>query len=231
MKRFSILTLLVLFAAFFATAQNYSRLLMLKKSRMNGEDVRAVQVALNNLGFTEVGEADGWFGPKTEKGVKSFQKLAGFSVNGVVNKDVYELLVNQKGGNVIQAYLNELNQINYYLKQDLSRKTYDYNGHSSEGGEICVYRSEAESLYSEMSLCGEMGRFVATLYKVSGTNYVLVCESTTYKSHLNSDPKTNTVEYKIYYYTSGLYFNILNGQAVDNTDSIQDLVQQLKSRM
>ena len=113
MKRFSILTLLVLFAAFFATAQNYSRLLMLKKSRMNGEDVRAVQVALNNLGLTEVGEADGWFGPKTEKGVKAFQKLAGFSVNGVVNKDVYDLLVKQKSGNVMQAYLNELNQINY----------------------------------------------------------------------------------------------------------------------
>lgn len=231
MKRFSILTLLVLFAAFFATAQNYSRLLMLKKSRMNGEDVRAVQVALNNLGFTEVGEADGWFGPKTEKGVKAFQKLAGFSVNGVVNKDIYDLLVKEKGGNVMQAYLNELNQINYYPKLDLSKKTYEYNDHSAEGGEICVYKSDSESLYAEMNLCGEMGKYVATLYKVSGTNFVLVCESTTYKSHMNPDPKTDSVEYKIYYYNSGLYFNIVNGQAVDNTDNIKDLVQELKSRM
>ncbi len=82
-----------------------------------------------------------------------------------------------------------------------------------------------------MDLCGEMGKYTATLYTVSGNNFVLVCESTTYKSPLNSDPKTNSVEYKIYYYNSGLYFNIVNGQAVDNTDNIQDLVQELKSRM
>jgi len=231
MKRLAILTLTVLFAAFFATAQNYSRLLMLKKSRMNGEDVRAVQEALNNLGFTEVGEADGWFGPKTEKAVKEFQKLTGFSTNGVVNKDIYDLLVKNKGGNVIKSYMKNLKTVNEIKRMELSRESYDYSGHSTEGGEICVYKDGTKSLYANMSIAGETGMFEATLYKVSGQAGILVCETTQYNSHMNANPEKATVEYKIYYCFSGVYFNIANGQATDCEDDIIDCLDQMASRM
>ncbi|WP_096436468.1 peptidoglycan-binding protein [Alteribacter populi] len=53
-----------------------------------GADVRYVQQRLNTLGFN-VGTADGIFGPKTEAGVKAFQKARGIGVDGIVGPQTY----------------------------------------------------------------------------------------------------------------------------------------------
>lgn len=65
MKKFFALLLAVINISL-AFSQTYTRELKLYSKRMNGDDVMMLQLALLNLGFTEVGEADGWFGPKTE---------------------------------------------------------------------------------------------------------------------------------------------------------------------
>lgn len=46
--------------------------------------VKFIQKRLYALGYTEVGEADGSFGPATEKAVKNFQKTGGGSVDGEI---------------------------------------------------------------------------------------------------------------------------------------------------
>lgn len=52
------------------------------KRGMSGQDVKEMQQRLNALGFS-CGEADGEFGPNTEKGVKAFQTAAGIEVDGI----------------------------------------------------------------------------------------------------------------------------------------------------
>ena len=50
---------------------------------LRGEDVRALQVDLNRLGYA-CGEADGIFDPKTNTAVRAFQREHGLEVDGVV---------------------------------------------------------------------------------------------------------------------------------------------------
>lgn len=51
------------------------------KNGMKGDDVKALQEALNALGYA-CGTADGEFGRNTKKGVKAFQKAMGLGVDG-----------------------------------------------------------------------------------------------------------------------------------------------------
>lgn len=53
-----------------------------------GEDVKILQKVLNGLGFN-AGEADGTFGTRTEKAVKSFQIQAGITVDGIVGPETW----------------------------------------------------------------------------------------------------------------------------------------------
>jgi len=55
------------------------------KTMLRGEDVRALQVDLNALGYA-CGTADGIFGPKTSTAVKAFQQDHGLEVDGIVGK-------------------------------------------------------------------------------------------------------------------------------------------------
>ena len=55
------------------------------KAMMRGDDVRALQVDLNTLGYA-CGTADGIFGPKTSTVVRAFQCDHGLEVDGVVGK-------------------------------------------------------------------------------------------------------------------------------------------------
>lgn len=63
-----------------------SRTLRLTQPRMNGGDVRFVQ---RFIGVSQCGPADGFFGPKTEAGVRFYQKLRGIAVTGVCDAAVF----------------------------------------------------------------------------------------------------------------------------------------------
>ncbi len=56
----------------------------------SGEDVRELQKALNNAGYTL--DVDGKFGVKTQSAVKSYQKSKGLSVDGIVGNNTWTSL-------------------------------------------------------------------------------------------------------------------------------------------
>lgn len=60
------------------------RILQLKKTRMSGEDVKAVQRALNANGAKPRLSVDGVFGPATDDGLRDFQGKHGLLVDGIV---------------------------------------------------------------------------------------------------------------------------------------------------
>ena len=63
----------------------------------NGEEVKAMQQALINLGFLE-GKADGKFGDKTEEAVKAFQRKNGLTPDGLAGKKTRSMLDSAKKG-------------------------------------------------------------------------------------------------------------------------------------
>jgi chitosanase len=67
-----------------------SRILQLTRPFTRGDDVRALQTALRNLGFS--GDVDGTFGPMTEVLVKQFQKQRNLPVDGIVGPMTWEEL-------------------------------------------------------------------------------------------------------------------------------------------
>ncbi|MDM5154411.1 peptidoglycan-binding protein [Bacillus sp. DX1.1] len=56
-----------------------------------GESVKILQILLKKSGFY-AGEVDGVFGVGTDKSVKEFQKIKGFTVTGVVRKELWRVL-------------------------------------------------------------------------------------------------------------------------------------------
>ena len=57
----------------------------------SGEDVRALQTALQTLGFLN-DAADGKFGAKTREAVRKFQKKSGLAVDGIVGAATWAAL-------------------------------------------------------------------------------------------------------------------------------------------
>ena len=59
---------------------------------MHGDDVRAVQQALEDKGY-DTGGADGCYGPKTEKAVRAYQKAQGLATDGIVGPKTWAALI------------------------------------------------------------------------------------------------------------------------------------------
>ena len=67
------------------------RHLKLMKPNMKGEDVKNIQQALANQGFSP-GSVDGIYGAKTEAAVESFQRSKGLAVDGIVGPNTVAAL-------------------------------------------------------------------------------------------------------------------------------------------
>ena len=65
------------------------RLLYLRYPYDRGDDVRALQAALNVLGF-DVGREDGIFGQRTDRAVRQFQRNVGLPSDGIVGSTTIE---------------------------------------------------------------------------------------------------------------------------------------------
>jgi N-acetylmuramoyl-L-alanine amidase len=62
------------------------RTLYLRSPAFRGDDVRELQRMLNALGF-DAGKEDGLFGPRTDRGVREFQRNVASRVDGIVGLD------------------------------------------------------------------------------------------------------------------------------------------------
>ena len=71
-----------------------SRILRLQSPYLQGSDVLTLQQRLLALGYSEVGTADGIFGPATENAVKLFQTNNNLSVDGSVGMQTWARLFN-----------------------------------------------------------------------------------------------------------------------------------------
>lgn len=67
------------------------RTLYLRLPNFHGADVRALQQALNTLGFA-CGTDDGYFGPHTEAALKQFQENVGLFADGMAFQDTFNYI-------------------------------------------------------------------------------------------------------------------------------------------
>ncbi|MDR1306831.1 MAG: peptidoglycan-binding protein [Treponema sp.] len=91
-KRIFAVVVFLLVNGLFAQAQNFSRVIEIKKNRMHGADVTSLQNRLLSLGFKQVGKADGWYGPLTEGAVRTAQHFLGFPRNGKVTRPFWTVV-------------------------------------------------------------------------------------------------------------------------------------------
>ena len=73
-----------------------TRNIELTNPRMEGEDILDIQNRLLLLGFTEIGDADGYYGPLTVEVIKKIQKFTGFEQNGIVNAVLWDFIFQTK---------------------------------------------------------------------------------------------------------------------------------------
>lgn len=69
-----------------------TRNLYLTTPRMTGDDVQLLQQRLLDLGYDEIGLADGVFGPLTDQSVRQFQSINDLFVDGIVGPITWEAL-------------------------------------------------------------------------------------------------------------------------------------------
>jgi len=74
------------------TLPTLSRTLRLANPWMHGDDVLELQNRLILLGYSAVGEADGYFGPKTDEAVRHFQQINKLVVDGIVGPITWQYL-------------------------------------------------------------------------------------------------------------------------------------------
>ena len=75
-----------------STKPTFERTLRLSSPAMRGDDVESLQNRLLDLGYTEVGTADGSFGPKTDEAVRHFQENNDLVIDGIVGPLTWDAL-------------------------------------------------------------------------------------------------------------------------------------------
>jgi hypothetical protein len=139
---------------------NIPRVLKLAQPRMHGDDIQNLQKKLLSLKFSDIGEADGWYGPMTENVVKKIQRYLGLQQDGVVTSSTWNALFNPD--DVIEHYCNDVSILNTY---DL-RRAYEYEDKDytslDTGGDATWY------------IEGKIPRYVRIIYEEREKKTVLI---------------------------------------------------------
>jgi Tol biopolymer transport system component/peptidoglycan hydrolase-like protein with peptidoglycan-binding domain len=76
----------------FAQEIEFERMLEVTTPRMSGDDVKQIQQRLMDLGYDEVGDIDGWYGPMSADAAERFQNDRGLPADGRVDLATWELI-------------------------------------------------------------------------------------------------------------------------------------------
>jgi hypothetical protein len=178
-----ILLALLLICPQYVSSQNFSRVLELNARRMNGPDVEALQKRLLSFGFTGVGEADGYFGPKTEEVIKTIQKFAGFEENGKVDRSLWNFIFGNDDFTskylkliqiVAQYKPNELRKIENRLRYEYwNFYGYDYTVYFANDGKIRILEisgGNGDNAYQKTYYFADSDKYVVLYHSASVNN-------------------------------------------------------------
>ncbi len=73
----------------------FQRTLRYDTPMLQGGDVAGLQLRLLELGYSHVGEPDGWYGRQTERAVQEFQRRRGLSASGIVDRTTWQRLFDE----------------------------------------------------------------------------------------------------------------------------------------
>lgn len=198
------------------------RFLSLTEPRVHGDDVLAVQKALLSLGFTEVGEADGWYGPQTEAAVKRIQRFYRIKEDGQVKLDTWTVLLSQ---NPILAGLRaDMSLIVGYDIESMNRREEGLSGAAGIQGSV-TWHSDDQGLlkYATISLQNDGKRKEYEIYVVHA-RYIIRD-----MAELPARPRTY-VDMSLYYILNGIAYAITNEQmvCVSGSQNIEPILQVLR---
>lgn len=216
-KLYKLFTLLVLFTATLS-AQNFTREIKVAKPRMNGTDVLQLQRTLLTLGFEEVGEADGYFGPMSAKALKKYQGIAGFEQTGVYSKGNSDFLYGNSFLNLqFNLAIQKFNLVTSCRSYESYMVVLDEDTYkSSEGAAMDIYKDGDKTVYAFTSICGELGRFGAYFIPLGSGDYLYIEESVHYDSPFGS---IASQDYKTYLCANGKLYKVTAGTFAPATEA------------
>ena len=166
--------LVLLFSVFsfciFAEKATQERILTVTSPRIYGDDVKFIQTKLIEMGFAEIGEIDGYYGPKTEKAVKDFQSIAGFNSNGIISKKEYDFFKDENSKLIIKAIHTWKN---YVPPKDIySSKRYKMK--KSPDGRLIQNKKDGKTTSCTLLIVRDFFSAEYVLFKNSETEYFLI---------------------------------------------------------
>ncbi|MCQ2580018.1 MAG: peptidoglycan-binding protein [Treponemataceae bacterium] len=155
----------------FAQSNYLRQVLSVTSPRMYGEDVFFIQKKIVEMGF-EIGEVDGYYGPKTEKAVKSFKDLAGFEPDGIIAKTEYDFFDSKEAEVVILgiAAWNEnknAETVSYKSKYKIPK---------SPNGKFYVYKKEGKTAFCKLEISGDSFLQENKVFKINENTFFICYE-------------------------------------------------------
>lgn len=127
------------------------------------------------MGYTEVGEADGWFGPFSERAVKSLQRDLGITDDGIVGRQMWSLLFFDLTPEVLEVInlVNKLEKVdNYTLKDDVEDLILEDGPGYPIRCEVSLYSLEGILRKAELTLVGDGSGYDYTTYYSEKTDLI-----------------------------------------------------------
>ena len=194
--------------------QDFSRIIELQNPCMNGTDIIGLQKQLLTLGFSELGEADGYYGSLTEGIIKKIKTFSGFEINGTVSKNIWDYIFAVKNNEflrkistVIKYNSNELQDSgNIYNNDGLDFFISAYVYYSLDDKNIKIVKYDRRDYYTEIS---------CTYYLINDNEYFVQQYFSDENSFKENDLNIMiTIVNRILYVENGTQYEILNGNKI-----------------
>jgi peptidoglycan hydrolase-like protein with peptidoglycan-binding domain len=206
------LTIFLVICIFPSFSQGFYRIIEVKSPRMNGPDVLNLQKRLLSLGFYELGEADGYYGPMTEDIIKRVKNFSGYEIDGTVNKYIWDFIFSVENN----ALLRNISTISKYNIGELqnSGNIYDNTGLDFAISAFVYYSVEDKNVkIVQFNRRDYMTEISCTYYLVNDTNYFVKQYFSDEYSFKEPSPYMTIIN-RILYIENNEQYEILNGNKV-----------------